>query len=130
MKNYSCSQIICLSLILLSLTGCASRGTALPEHPTMAEVYEDTLRQSNAGTLDEARLAVAPQAITTAYHHPPSNYVRIAENEIDHLFPMLANPEILMYVYPHLASEEEAPIPGYTTAFSLFEKNHYALPGE
>jgi conjugative transfer region lipoprotein (TIGR03751 family) len=35
-----------------------------------------------------------------------------------------------MYVYPHLSRQDEAPVPGYSTAFELYEKAHYALPGE
>ena len=35
-----------------------------------------------------------------------------------------------MYVFPHLAGETRAPVPGYTTAFPMYEQVEYALPGE
>lgn len=59
-----------------------------------------------------------------------SNYTRTSENEINNLFPQLPNPQVVMYVHPHLNNSDEAPVPGYSTAFSLYEKNYYALPGE
>ena len=54
--------------------------------------------------------------------------VRDALNEIDVLFPRLSNPTLVMYVFPHLAGG--APVPGYATAFPLYEGVEYALPGE
>jgi len=35
-----------------------------------------------------------------------------------------------MYVFPHLAGEAHAPVPGYATAFPMYEQVEYALPGE
>ena len=57
-------------------------------------------------------------------------YTREAFNEIDVLFPRLPNPTLVMYVFPHLAGEARAPVPGYTTAFPMYEQVEYALPGE
>ena len=57
-------------------------------------------------------------------------YTREAFNEIDILFPRLPNPTLVMYVFPHLAGETLAPVPGYATAFPLYEQTEYALPGE
>jgi len=58
------------------------------------------------------------------------NYTAIAAQEIDQLFPMLPNPQIRVYVYPHMATSTRAPVPGYTTAISLYERDEYALPNE
>ena len=54
------------------------------------------------------------------------------ENFVDASFPRLANPDIAMYVYPHLAGNEnnQILIPGYWTRFPLYNEVHYALPGE
>ena len=57
-------------------------------------------------------------------------YTREAFNEIDVLFPRLPNPTLVMYVFPHLAGDTHAPVPGYATAFSMYEQVEYALPGE
>ena len=35
-----------------------------------------------------------------------------------------------MYVFPHLATGEQLPVPGYTTVFPSHESVKYALPGE
>jgi conjugative transfer region lipoprotein (TIGR03751 family) len=59
-----------------------------------------------------------------------SPYTRTTENETNNLFPALPNPQVVMYIAPHLAGQDEAPVPGYITAFNLFEQTHYALPGE
>ena len=56
-------------------------------------------------------------------------YTRDAYNELDVRFPRLPNPTIIMYVFPHL-SLEDTPVPGYSTMFQLYERTHYALPGE
>ena len=50
--------------------------------------------------------------------------------EIENLFPRLDNPDIVIYVYPHLATRTRAPIPGYSTVIPLYDQVHYRLPGE
>ena len=62
-------------------------------------------------------------------HVPLMHYTRSEAKELKGIFPRLPNPDLCMYVYPHL-SLEEATIPGYSSCFSLYDKNHYALPGE
>lgn len=57
-------------------------------------------------------------------------YTRTASNEIEQLFPRHPNPTIAVYVYPHLSTRHDAPVPGYTTAIELYEADQYALPGE
>ncbi len=57
------------------------------------------------------------------------DYTRTAVSELNVLFPLLPNPTLVMYVYPHLA-EERAGVPGYVTQFRLYERDEYALPGE
>jgi conjugative transfer region lipoprotein (TIGR03751 family) len=57
-------------------------------------------------------------------------YTRTTLAELDNLFPRHANPDMVIYVYPHLATRVRAPIPGYTTVIPLFERVEYRLPGE
>ena len=57
-------------------------------------------------------------------------YTREVATEIDNLFPRLENPDIVIYVYPHLATRTRAPIPGYSTVIPLYDQVHYRLPGE
>lgn len=125
--------IFSISIFSSILTGCATSGNAMPEGgPTMAEVYADAMRQSNGNTLENARAQVSNVQTSIAYDgtNHLSPYTRTSSNEINNLFPTLPNPQLVMYVYPHLAGNEQAPVPGYTTAFSLYDKTYYALPGE
>jgi conjugative transfer region lipoprotein (TIGR03751 family) len=57
-------------------------------------------------------------------------YTRTAQNEIHSQFPRLPNPDLVMYVFAHLAGSDAVPIPGYATVFSLYQRVQYALPGE
>lgn len=60
-----------------------------------------------------------------------THYTRTAANEAKNLFPRLPNPDLIMYVFPHLsASAEPVPIPGYTTVFPFYGRVQYAQPGE
>jgi conjugative transfer region lipoprotein (TIGR03751 family) len=56
-------------------------------------------------------------------------YTRDANNEINQQFPRLPNPELSLYVFPHF-SRKGHPVPGYSSAYWMYEKDEYALPGE
>jgi len=45
-------------------------------------------------------------------------------------FTKVYNPDLKMFVYPHIAGKEEVLIPGYYTQFSAYDKDHYLLPSE
>jgi len=53
-----------------------------------------------------------------------------ARNEVHRQFQRLPNPDLVMYVYPHLAGTDPVPVPGYTTVFPLYQRIQYAMPGE
>ncbi|QHF43013.1 conjugal transfer protein [Pseudomonas sp. S35] len=59
-----------------------------------------------------------------------AKFTRTAQNEINSQFKRLPNPDLVMYVFPHLAGSDPAPIPGYTTVFPLYQRIQYAMPGE
>lgn len=65
-----------------------------------------------------------------AHYEEISSYTRTTDNEMDLLFPRHENPTLVMYVHPHLAGAEGMPVPGYTTALTLYERTPFALPGE
>ena len=123
--------ILISALGLISLAGCASTKEAvLPQDgPSMKAIYEDHIHEMNARD---------PQVIRGELGHRPiltgeaalQGYTRDAFNEIDVLFPRLPNPTLVMYVFPHLAGDAQAPVPGYATAFPMYEQVEYALPGE
>ena len=106
--------IVALALI----EACSSR---LPGHDSdrrpMLELYKAQIA-SAAGVSGKLRHGFAD---LTAY-------TRDANNELKVLFPLLPNPKIVLFVFPHIA--EGVPVPGYATGFSLYERDHYALPAE
>jgi conjugative transfer region lipoprotein (TIGR03751 family) len=59
-----------------------------------------------------------------------ATYTRTAQNEVERQFRRLPNPDLVMYVFPHLSGDLTVPVPGYSTVFSLHERIEYALPGE
>jgi conjugative transfer region lipoprotein (TIGR03751 family) len=124
---------LCASISLLA-SGCAttSKEAMLPQDgPTIQEIFD----QHQLG------VGAAQRSLRTreALHRPRpvqpdtadlAGYTREAADEIEARFPRLPNPTLVMFVYPHLAGPDAAPIPGYATSFPMYERVHYALPGE
>ncbi len=129
--NYPSIRISVLGLTSLILAGCAStKDTVLPQDgPSMKAIYEGHVNQMNARDPQVIRHALGNRRLTTG-EAALQGYTRDAFNEIDVLFPRLPNPTLVMYVFPHLAGETQAPVPGYATAFPMYEQVEYALPGE
>ena len=120
-----------LSLISLVLAGCAStKDAVLPQDgPSMQAIYEGHIQAMAARDPQVIRGELGPRSVVTG-EAALQGYTREAFNEIDVLFPRLPNPTLVMYVFPHLAGDARAPVPGYTTAFPMYEQVEYALPGE
>ncbi len=123
--------IFVLSSISLILAGCASsKDAVLPQDgPSMKAIYESHVNKMNAQSPQVVRHELGNRRLDTG-ESALQGYTRDAFNEIDILFPRLPNPTLVMYVFPHLAGETQAPVPGYATAFPMYEKVEYALPGE
>jgi conjugative transfer region lipoprotein (TIGR03751 family) len=94
----------------------------------MLEIYQDHIGDSGSQALLEARLQL--RRPMTEERIDPQSYTRTAQNEIEAVFVRLPNPDLILYVYPHLATDEDVPIPGYSTVFPMYERVIYALPGE
>jgi conjugative transfer region lipoprotein (TIGR03751 family) len=58
-----------------------------------------------------------------------AGYAREEAAVLDQRFARLPNPDLVMYVFPHLAPSG-APVPGYVTVLPMYERTQYALPGE
>lgn len=127
------------SLLLISTVLLVSCGTppeqVLNRHyeMTMAELIQHNAKTTSDGNvraeyIDDTTRGIEGKELPTNYHL--ENYTSIAAQEIEQLFPMLPNPQIVVYVYPHMATSTRAPVPGYTTAISLYERDEYALPNE
>ena len=144
--------------LALMVCGCATQDTILP--PTerkMADLYREAMDDVAAPVvqtfdpeticasleleeaMEECQETLAEHA-KTAYRQIDSDsveqpldyieYTRTSQSELDNLFPRLENPDLVIYVYPHLATRTRAPIPGYTTVVPLYERVEYRLPGE
>jgi conjugative transfer region lipoprotein (TIGR03751 family) len=136
-----------IALLLISaLSGCASTKSVFPQDaPTMRETYDRHFEGLQGGarpTLDRSGLegsALEHPNLEVSRPEPPpledgevalAGYTRAAHREIDALFPRLPNPTLVMYVFPHLAGADGVGVPGYATSFAMYERVHYALPGE
>ncbi|MBA1445832.1 MAG: TIGR03751 family conjugal transfer lipoprotein [Chromatiales bacterium] len=121
-----------ISLFFLALlSGCAttSKEEILPQDgPTMQETYERHFKQLNQDSIEKIRNAEG-RGISPG-NGDLHGYTRNNSHEIDNLFPRLPNPTLVMFVYPHLAGQGDNPVPGYATAFPMYEGVEYALPGE
>ena len=114
------SLIICIP-VLISFSACQSfRGNVVPQTgPTMEQVYDEVDKISHVQELPK---------------NSKENKLKTTKKEISvldtHSFHKIPNPELHMYVYPHLAGNAELPIPGYETVFHAYERDHYAMDGE
>lgn len=123
-------QLLPLVLISLVLAGCVGDSVIPPSSMTMVEIYDEHNRQAswNRVDIDSARSRIGRPS--TPGDVDLAGYTREAQTEIAQLFPKLPNPDLVMYVFPHMAGEGNYPVPGYSTTFSLYEQDYYALPGE
>ena len=124
-------QVTVLIWISLVLGGCASTKEAvLPQDgPSMQAIYEAHLEEMAARDPQVIRSELGNRPLGTGIVSL-EGYTRDAHNEIETIFPRLPNPTLVMYVFPHLATEERVPVPGYVTTFPMYERVEYALPGE
>ncbi|WP_101776033.1 TIGR03751 family conjugal transfer lipoprotein [Pasteurella oralis] len=116
------------------LTGCAtSQEKLLPtSDKTMADIWKQGGGMTNhiierQNTIQLER----PISENRTLQFDNASYTRDSQNEVKNLFPRLPNPDLVMYVFPHLTNNiEPVPIPGYTTVFPFYGRTQYAQPGE
>lgn len=120
-------------LVALSITGCStSKDDMLPAgDSTMLDLWQN--KASTRHTALDARQALRRDLSgdEAAQVRPvEESYTRTAQSEISQQFPRLPNPDLVMYVFPHLTADGTLPVPGYSTVFPLYNRVQYALPGE
>lgn len=120
-----------LGVALSVFSGCATKVVS-EDSPSMESIYFN-----HSGGSDEADLAERQQKLkmrdqmATPTDYPNYDASLPAHPErMRHLYPKLPNPELYLYVFPHAVGEAGAVIPGYYTRFPMYERDHYALPGE
>ncbi|WP_193073470.1 TIGR03751 family conjugal transfer lipoprotein [Pseudomonas sp. FME51] len=129
-----------LAAVVVALAGCATSKEELMPHGgrTMQDIWQQQAGDGGSGQVARRQLLDARQSL----RRPLTNidiqsatveqmrYTRTAANEILHQFPRLPNPDLVMYVFPHLAGTDPIPVPGYSTVFPLYQRVQYAMPGE
>ena len=140
------TRTLAAMLVAAAAAGCATKPSpsALAEGPRMIDLYRGAMRAGDAGPgrwpkAEGVAMATCQWWLFTwpceAGDPEPDpirerSYARTAAAELKALFPRLPNPDIYIYVPPHLATEARLPVPGYTTAVPLYDRVEYALPGE
>ncbi|WP_338523652.1 TIGR03751 family conjugal transfer lipoprotein [Pseudomonas batumici] len=134
MHRPSINPLVCLWLVTLLTGGCTTdKGDLLPHgSQTMTDLWDQHTGPAPQGALirplHEARLALRRPLDDTSTDQLA--YTRTARNEIHSQFKRLPNPDLVMYVFPHLAGSDPVPVPGYSTVFPFYQRVQYALPGE
>ncbi len=115
---------------LTLLAGCSTtKEDVIPQGgPDMQRIYEQHMQRSS-GRNDPMQLREGLNRALKPGKGHLHDFTREAANEINQVFPLLPNPQMVLYIFPHL-SIEGAPVPGYTTAFPLYPVDQYAMPGE
>ena len=127
-------------LAVMMLGGCATSKDQLLPHgdSTMLDVWQQEAGGSGVGGQAARQLLDARQSLRRPLTEadvqatPTTNaaYMRTASTEIYRQFRRLPNPDLVMYVFPHLAGTDPVPVPGYSTVFPLYQRVQYAMPGE
>ena len=118
-------------VLAIAFTGCAStKETVLPQDgPSMKAIYDGHLEAMGARDPKVLRGELGGRPLVSGASSL-EGYTREAYNELETTFPRLPNPTLVMYIFPHLASDERVPVPGYVTSIPMYERVEYALPGE
>ncbi|MFJ5299195.1 TIGR03751 family conjugal transfer lipoprotein [Pseudomonas sp. NPDC088368] len=127
-----------MTMCMLVISGCSTDKEKVLPHgdSTMLDVWDQGTTgvgnsSGNRQMLDaRAQLRRAVDVGSLAEQADNKTYARTSQNEIYSQFKRLPNPDLVMYVFPHLAGSDPAPVPGYTTVFPLYQRVQYAMPGE
>ncbi|MDF7679934.1 TIGR03751 family conjugal transfer lipoprotein [Enterobacteriaceae bacterium ESL0689] len=134
-QNNGNRLISALWIVTLLLSGCSTtKEEILPtgEH-TMLELWNGAEGEGNSARQSAAARETLRRPLTDDERQKviqdDQNYSRTQESEISQQFSRLPNPDMVMYLYPHLAGGN-MPVPGYSTVFPFYSQTQYAMPGE
>lgn len=130
--NTSPFLLFMAGMIIVTLNGCSSSKDELlpPGDSTMMELWQGNAQSSHKEVKgrETLRRALSSQETLVSERNVES-YSRTQENELSQIFPRLPNPDMVMYIFPHLI-DGNTPVPGYSTVFPFYAQTQYALPGE
>jgi len=101
-------------------------GNVVPKSgPAMEKVYDSMGDHDNNANSNDADQTTSRQGLKQFRE----NNVAPVSNHSYHIhgFHKIPNPELQMYIYPHLGGRDQIPVPGYTTEFNVYEQDYYAL---
>ena len=122
---------LALSLAACSVTG--PRESPLDEvtanSPTVLDIYRgSTASRDSTELVRDALHGPSPARPVKEQDGKLSPYWNPLE-PLRSRFSKVPNPDLVMVVFPHLA-KGKYPVPGYVTAFPMYEQTPFALPGE
>lgn len=129
-------QLFTLILInSLLLVGChGNYGNVVPQQgPTMEQVYD------GMGAISNRPSTHTPNQLASDGNREDLAKIRkdlklkntqlstTSSMAVNNGFKKAPNPELSLYVFPHLAGNSEIPIPGYFTSFQAYERDRVVL---
>lgn len=133
---------VAVTLLAALLAGCSVTGPresplrAVTEgSPTVLDVYRGktttTTSTSSISPKETARERLVRDSAARPIAQGDGQTQRYwsALEPLQQRFARVPNPDLVMVVFPHLA-KGKYPVPGYVTAFPMYETTEYALPGE
>lgn len=124
--------IVFIIILPFIISACSSVDSLVDENsPTMEQIYQENANTPLSDSVQVHRQEQQQQADRSYNpYHPVDPHFLSAKTQTDNLFQKLPNPIIYMLVKPHPAGNSGAPIPGYITKFYMYERDHFAQPGE
>ena len=118
-------KAVVLIWISLALLACAGPKKQIvdKDSKTMQQVYEDKF--GTAGITDNSHVQRPVREGVTDLR----GYTRDAAVELNTLFPIIPNPTLIMFIYPHV-TDAGREVPGYSSRLKMYKNENYALPGE
>ncbi|EPN7213167.1 TIGR03751 family conjugal transfer lipoprotein [Escherichia coli] len=109
-----------LIALFILLAGCStSQEELMPVDPDASMLTLWQQQSGGSAALLDARAQL---------RRPPEVLAKQPEaRDIRSQFPRQPNPDMVLYVFPHLNGN--TPVPGYSTVFPLHTRPQYALPG-
>lgn len=133
----SCGYLLLMVVVVSSCATSPRNVLRQGEGPTVLDIMKGDVSSVNAAGVVTDQVPIKRKPVrrepgSTSSEHGP--YTRDSLNETRQLFPTLPNPTIALYVHAHPVvdpnTRETLPVPGYTTAFPLYSRVQFAMPGE
>lgn len=127
-------KTILITAALINLAACSNVvGNVVPtKGPDMEQVYDGMHQQQNADAqnsdLDNQSLSGVRQNLPKTTDNSGQAFnSEVNSKAVNKEFHQIPNPELKLYVFPHLTGNDDVPIPGYTTVFNAYTRDYYTL---